>query len=86
MYISILTFIATFNNQLDRIQKKQEEENEKKKKETEEKQRLLEKKLKQKQKKSRLLSRKTPKGQPLMKNLLDYYINDKLAKKLAHEE
>ncbi|CAI2380066.1 unnamed protein product [Moneuplotes crassus] len=75
----------TFNHKLDKIRKKQEEENARKQKEAEEKKRKLEKKLKEKQRKSRILSRKTKKGQPVMKNLLNYYINEKLAKKLSKE-
>ena len=79
------THIATFNHQLERIQRKNEAEKLQKQKEIEEKKRKLNKRLKEKQRKTRLLSRKTKKGQPVMKNLLNYYINEKLAKSFGNE-
>ena len=74
---------STFNHQLDRIKKKSEEEKLQKQQEFEERKRKLDKKLKEKSRKARVLNRKTKKGQPVMKNLLNYYINDKLSKQLA---
>lgn len=68
------------------MQQKAEEERKQKQEAREKRQKLIEKKQKEKKRKAKILNRKTSRGQPIMKNLIEYYVGDKLTKVLDNEK